>query len=123
MSTSTASSRPKAENVPSEGKDHNVAVNGTDTQPQLPTVQQNVLEKGLVAETAATVPSASIFDPASFPDGGTRAWLAVLGCFCVMTITFGWIQSVGMFRSPFATLVSALASTSQHSPSLTDICV
>lgn len=39
------------------------------------------------------VPIAS--DPASFPDGGTKAWLSVLGCFCSMTVTLGWIQSVG----------------------------
>lgn len=37
-----------------------------------------------------TAPGAS-----PFPDGGARAWLTVLGTWCVMTSTFGWIQSVG----------------------------
>lgn len=37
-----------------------------------------------------TAPGAS-----PFPDGGTRAWLTVLGTWCVMASTFGWIQSVG----------------------------
>lgn len=51
------------------------------------------------ANTAAAEkqqPATSPINPADFPDGGTRAWLTVLGAFCSMFITFGWLQSVGM---------------------------
>lgn len=34
-------------------------------------------------------------DVSSFPEGGAKAWLSVLGCFFIMIITFGWLQSVG----------------------------
>lgn len=32
------------------------------------------------------------FDPASFPDGGLKAWLAVSGAFCCLFCSFGWIN-------------------------------
>lgn len=31
-------------------------------------------------------------DPASFPDGGLQAWLVVLGGFCTIFASFGWIN-------------------------------
>ena len=33
-------------------------------------------------------------DPASFPDGGTKAWLTVLGGFCCLFVSFGWINGM-----------------------------
>ena len=41
------------------------------------------------------------FDPASFPDGGLRAWLVVMGAFCCLIVSFGWINCIG---KSFATL-------------------
>jgi len=32
------------------------------------------------------------FDPRQFPDGGSTAWLCVLGGFCCMFASFGWIS-------------------------------
>ncbi|KAG5978730.1 hypothetical protein E4U55_006014 [Claviceps digitariae] len=32
------------------------------------------------------------------PDGGTVAWLVVLGAWCTMFCTFGWINSIGAFQ-------------------------
>lgn len=42
-------------------------------------------------------------DPASFPDGGLKAWLVVLGGFCTIFAGFGWIncmclQSEGLIQ-------------------------
>ncbi|KAF2135279.1 uncharacterized protein K452DRAFT_281766 [Aplosporella prunicola CBS 121167] len=32
------------------------------------------------------------------PDGGTRAWLVTLGCWCAFFVTFGWINAIGVFQ-------------------------
>ena len=37
-------------------------------------------------------------DPSSFPDGGLEAWLVVLGCFCSLFVSFGWIGCIGVFQ-------------------------
>ncbi|KAL2816013.1 major facilitator superfamily domain-containing protein [Aspergillus cavernicola] len=34
----------------------------------------------------------------SAPDGGTSAWLVVLGCWCTSFCSFGWLNSVGVFQ-------------------------
>jgi hypothetical protein len=33
--------------------------------------------------------------PPEVPEGGVRGWLAVLGCWCVMFITWGYINAFG----------------------------
>lgn len=33
--------------------------------------------------------------PPSFPEGGTKAWSVVLGCFCIMFYTFGYLNAFG----------------------------
>jgi hypothetical protein len=56
-----------------------------------------------VPEVEKQDPSPLIVNPADFPDGGTWAWLSVLGLFCSMFVTFGWLQSVGRsFLRPVA---------------------
>jgi hypothetical protein len=39
-----------------------------------------------------TAPSPPAFDPRDNPDGGRDAWLVVLGAFCCMFCSFGWIN-------------------------------
>lgn len=34
----------------------------------------------------------SMMDPSSFPDGGFEAWGTVLGGFCALFVSFGWIN-------------------------------
>lgn len=48
------------------------------------------------------------FDPASFPDGGTRAWMVVFGAVCCLFVSFGWINCIGMsgFSTSFVRLMS-----------------
>lgn len=41
-------------------------------------------------EKAAPAPAAP--NPADFPDGGLEAWLVVLGGFCTVFASFGWIN-------------------------------
>ncbi|RMZ85800.1 hypothetical protein DV737_g383, partial [Chaetothyriales sp. CBS 132003] len=57
-------------------------------------------EKAAVAVTPAASPG---FDPASFPDGGLRAWLVVLGAFCSLIVSFGWINCIGVFQAYYET--------------------
>lgn len=33
--------------------------------------------------------------PTEFPEGGTRAWMVVLGAFCVSFSTFGYMNAFG----------------------------
>ena len=40
----------------------------------------------------AAAPSPPAFDPRDNPDGGRDAWLVVLGAFCCMFCSFGWIN-------------------------------
>lgn len=37
-------------------------------------------------------PPSNIFDPRQNPDGGLKAWLCVLGGFCTLFCSFGWIN-------------------------------
>lgn len=37
-------------------------------------------------------------NPADFPDGGLEAWLVILGGWCCLFVTFGWITSIGVFQ-------------------------
>ena len=37
--------------------------------------------------------------PSSFPDGGLRAWMSVLGGFCSCFSSYGWISSIGVFQT------------------------
>ncbi|RAL14387.1 MCT family MFS transporter [Aspergillus homomorphus CBS 101889] len=37
--------------------------------------------------------------PPSFPEGGLKAWLAVLSCWCVMFNTFGYINAFGIYEA------------------------
>ncbi|KAK3316851.1 major facilitator superfamily domain-containing protein [Apodospora peruviana] len=54
------------------------------------------------------------------PDGGTGAWLAVLGAWCCSFNSFGWMNSVGVFQSyyEFGPLRDYDSSTISWIPSL-----
>jgi len=36
---------------------------------------------------------------ANFPEGGTRGWLTVAGCWCVMLFTFGYLNAFGIYET------------------------
>ncbi|KAI9827424.1 MAG: hypothetical protein M1819_006965 [Sarea resinae] len=37
-----------------------------------------------------------------FPEGGTKAWLVVAGCFCVQLFTFGYVNAFGVYQAYYA---------------------
>lgn len=49
------------------------------------------LEKAAAASLAPSRPE-------DFPDGGAKAWLVILGGWCCLFVSFGWITSIGVFQ-------------------------
>ncbi|KAM5436384.1 hypothetical protein MferCBS31731_005875 [Microsporum ferrugineum] len=39
----------------------------------------------------------------TYPEGGLKAWLNLLGAFCAMACTFGWISTFGVFEAYYHT--------------------
>ncbi|KAL4807913.1 major facilitator superfamily domain-containing protein [Aspergillus unguis] len=81
------------------------------------------------SNSSQTVPPAQEQDPEkapqsvssdSVPDGGTTAWLVVLGCWCTSFCSFGWLNSVGVFQEYYKNDLLSSYSTSAVSwiPSL-----
>ncbi|KAI9723733.1 MAG: hypothetical protein M1812_001033 [Candelaria pacifica] len=48
-------------------------------------------------------PIPSMMDPSSFPDGGLEAWMVVVGAFCCLFCSFGWINCIGVFQEYYQT--------------------
>ncbi|KAH5760898.1 hypothetical protein HBI16_185250 [Parastagonospora nodorum] len=67
------------------------------------------------------VPKANLTEPAPSPppDGGLQAWLVVLGGFCTVFASFGWINCIGIFQNYYQTdqLASYSPSTVAWIPS------
>lgn len=56
------------------------------------------LEKALEEDGKPKPPGP--MDPASFPDGGAKAWLVVSGAFACLFCSFGWINAIGVRTIP-----------------------
>jgi hypothetical protein len=68
-------------------------------------------------DDAVAVASPPVFDPRDNPDGGREAWLVVLGAFCCMFCSFGWINCellLPLFSTAFYIAIT-LATWSIHS--------
>ena len=50
-------------------------------------------------EKTTPTPAPAGPDPNDFPDGGLQAWLVVLGGFCTVFASFGWINCIGIFQA------------------------
>ncbi|PGH26608.1 hypothetical protein AJ80_01737 [Polytolypa hystricis UAMH7299] len=57
-------------------------------------------------------PPDQAIDPSSFPDGGLEAWSVVVGSFCALFVSFGWINCIGIFQDYYQEHM-----LSQYSPS------
>jgi hypothetical protein len=58
-------------------------------------------EKGGEVPKPAVVPGG--INPADFPDGGLQAWLVVLGGWCCLAASFGWINVFKTAPTPICT--------------------
>jgi hypothetical protein len=47
---------------------------------------------------SAPTPLALAHHPHIFPEGGTRAWLTVAGAAAFLFVSFGWVNSIGIFQ-------------------------
>ncbi|RDL31922.1 uncharacterized protein BP5553_09324 [Venustampulla echinocandica] len=67
-------------------------------------------------EKSGAIPRSNVapggVNPADFPDGGLEAWLVVLGGWCSLFCSFGWINCIGVFQEYYQTNL-----LSQYSPS------
>ncbi|KAK2806229.1 hypothetical protein FQN50_005954 [Emmonsiellopsis sp. PD_5] len=43
------------------------------------------------------------WDPSRYPDGGFKAWMSVVGAFCCVFCSFGWINCIGVFQEYYQT--------------------
>lgn len=58
-------------------------------------------------------PSPPVFDPRDNPDGGFDAWLVVLGAFCCMFCSFGWINCESLLPIPSTAYYIAISATTR----------
>lgn len=54
-------------------------------------------DNGLLIQDAEAPKSWQSADPP--PDGGLQAWLMVLGAWCALFCTFGWINSTSTYKT------------------------
>ena len=64
-------------------------------------------------------PAGGMMDPSSFPDGGLKAWLCVMGGFFCLFCSFGWINGMRMdFASYQAQHVLTIMSSNWRVPGI-----
>jgi len=85
------------------------------------------MEKVPTIVQAPVMPPA--MDPSQFPDGGTKAWLTVLGGFCCLFVSFGWINRCVLCErrilkqtSDFKQYRSMLMHLNENRANLTNAC-
>ncbi|KAF1973027.1 MFS general substrate transporter [Bimuria novae-zelandiae CBS 107.79] len=65
------------------------------------------VEEGLTGKEPSKAETASEaihpWHPSQFPDGGKVAFLCLLGAFCCLFCSFGWLNCVGVFQSYYET--------------------
>lgn len=89
---STINSQPSIERIPSQNRETQANI-----FPENEAEAHADLEKGGLEERPAG-PVAGGTNPADFPDGGLEAWLVVLGSWCALFSSFGWINCIGIFQ-------------------------
>ncbi|KAB8260457.1 major facilitator superfamily domain-containing protein [Aspergillus pseudonomiae] len=75
-----------------------------DIQPGPQTILEDESSKtGDPEKSGATTQSAPAQAPGAPPDGGFKAWMVVLGAFCGLFVSFGWINCIGVFLDYYKT--------------------
>ena len=78
---------------------HDSEVSGEDLEKRADQQLNGGSDSGLEdAEKGGKPPPNPMMDPKSFPDGGKKAWLTVLGSSACMFVSFGWVNCVGVFQ-------------------------
>ncbi|CEO58969.1 hypothetical protein PMG11_03661 [Penicillium brasilianum] len=93
----------------------------SDLHSAAPSDHSTMMEKSDAGFEAQDIEAPKIWSSEdSPPDGGLQAWLMVLGAWCALFCTFGWINSVGQFQSYYETVLLSKysASTIAWIPSL-----
>jgi MFS family permease len=83
--------RPSLERVGSQNKETEANI-----FPEPEAAAEADLEKAGVVPKSVVPPGG--VKPADFPDGGLEAWLVVLGGWCCLFVSFGWINCIGVFQ-------------------------
>jgi MFS family permease len=83
--------RPSLERIGSQNKETEANI-----FPEPEAAAEADLEKAGVIPKSVVPPGG--VNPADFPDGGTEAWLVVLGGWCCLFVSFGWINCIGVFQ-------------------------
>ena len=82
----------------SDGRPESLVTGSVQSLAEL-TRKSNILGEGDSEKDAAlTLGSAN---PPEFPDGGAKAWLVILGGWCCLFVSFGWITSIGVFQDHY----------------------
>lgn len=82
--------RPSMERISSQNQETNAAI-----FPETEVEAEADIEKA----KGSSAPTPGGFNPADFPDGGRQAWLTVLGGWCCLFCSFGWVncESTSLF--------------------------
>ncbi len=75
--------------------DKRIARDAADSETQSISEKQDV-EKGPGTARPAAPPGGP--NPSNFPDGGFKAWSVVVGSWCCLFASFGWINCIGVFQ-------------------------
>jgi MFS family permease len=82
---------------------HSLNEKGLETSNEAPKLGAATLAASPAVPADAEKPPLNPMDPASFPDGGTRAWLTVWGSLAILIASFGWINAIGIFQEYYET--------------------
>jgi MFS family permease len=120
----------KVESVPYDGRRHSTERQSLERiGSQNKETEENIFpepeaEVEVDLENAGVIPRSVVapggVNPADFPDGGLEAWLVVLGSFCCLFVSFGWINCIGVFQDYYQEhlLTGYSSSTISWIPSL-----
>lgn len=57
------------------------------------------LKEGLASPDGDLKPDAQL----EAPEGGTKAWLSLIGASCAMFVSFGWVNCIALFQAEYET--------------------
>lgn len=94
VSSNSLQEKGRHDGIPSEAQTTQERHDAVDpnTEASMPPHTDNTTAPEVDVEKAPDAKPNPMMDPSSFPDGGREAWLVVLGAFCSLFVSFGWIN-------------------------------